>query len=86
MVGDQLGIVEEHQQPVPGEVLERAAVLDHQLAHRALVLAKDPEQLLRLGRLGERREAAEVAEHGRDEPPVTLVSSLQFLRPHSSIP
>ena len=41
------------------------------LAHRPVVIAQDPEDLGRLGTLGERREAAKVAEDRRHRAPMT---------------
>ena len=52
------GIVEEDHQPVPSEVLDRAAMGHHQLADHPVVLAKHAKHLLRLGRLGECGEPA----------------------------
>ena len=63
-------VVEEDHHAVAGEVLERAAVLDDQRAHRRVVLAQDAEHLLGLGRVAERGEAAQVAEDGRRIAPV----------------
>ena len=42
---------------------ERAAVVEDRLAHRGQVAVQRRDDLLRLERLGERREAAQVAEH-----------------------
>ena len=70
MVGLQRRIVEEDHDPVPGKVLERPLVLDHERADRRVVAAQEAEHLFRLGRLGERREVPQVAEHGRDLAPM----------------
>ena len=43
---------------------------EDQLAHRGVILAQHRHDLLRLGRFGERSEAAQVEEHHRDLPPV----------------
>src|SRR2546426_8347712 len=53
-------IVEEDHHAVPGEPLERALVLEDQSAHLRVVLAQYPHDLLGLGSLGERGEAAKV--------------------------
>ena len=63
-------VVEEHEDPVAGEVLERAAVLHHQGADRRVVGAEDAEQLFRLGGLAEVGEAAQVGEDRRDLAPM----------------
>ena len=76
-------VVEEDHHPVAGEVLERPAVLDDQLAHRRVVLAQHAEHLLRLGGLAEGREAAQVAEHRRRDP---AVAGQAAARPPGSIP
>ena len=62
------GVVEEDHHAVPGEALERALVIEDQLAHDGVVLVKDPHDLLGLGRLREGREAAEIQEDDRDFP------------------
>src|SRR4051812_50186810 len=59
-------VVEERHEAVPGEVLERALVLDDESAHRPVVGAEEAEDLLRLGGLGEDGEVAEIAEDGGD--------------------
>ena len=61
-------VVEPDVDPVAGEVLERALVLDDPRPHRGVVLAQHAEELLRVRRLRERGVPAEVAEHGRDHP------------------
>ena len=66
----ECGIVEEDHDPVAGEVLQRPLVLHHQRPHRRVVAAEEAEHLLRLSRLGERREVAQVAEHRGDLAPV----------------
>src|SRR5207249_1954902 len=72
MAVDRERVVEPHHHPVSGEVLERAAMRDDELAHRLLVLPQHPENLLRLRRLGEGGEPAEIEEHDRDLPAVSL--------------
>ena len=59
-------VVEEHHQPVAGEMLERALEPVDQVAERGVVLAQDPHDLLRLGRLGECGEPPQVAEDDDD--------------------
>ena len=59
-------VVEEGHEPVAREMLERAFVLHDERAHRGVVRAQEPEHLFGLGRLGERREVAQVAEHRGD--------------------
>ena len=71
-------IVEEDHHPVAGEVLERAGVLDDDLAHRGVVLAQHAEDLLGLSRLAERREAAEIGKHRRRDPAVAREELLAF--------
>src|SRR3954447_12023642 len=63
-------IVEERHEAVAGKVLERPLVLDDEPAHRAVVRAQEPEDLLRLGRLREDGEVAQIAEDGGDLAPV----------------
>ena len=72
MAVDRERVVEPHHHPVSGEVLERAAMRDDELAHRLLVLAQHPEDLLRLRRLGEGGEPAEIEEGDRDLAAVPL--------------
>ena len=69
-------VVEEDHHAVAGEVLERAAVLGDRVAHHAVVLAEEAEELLGLGLLGERGEAAEVAEGDRDLAPMAREQGL----------
>ena len=80
VIGDRRRVVEEDHEPVPGEVLHRAAVGERRSADLGVVLAKDAEQLLRLGRLGERGEAAHVAEQGADLAPVAGQQRLALRR------
>src|SRR5439155_14257806 len=70
------GVVEEREDRVAGEALERRPESEHQLAERGVVLAQDAHDLLRLGDLGERGEPAEVAEHDGDLAAVALEQSL----------
>ena len=65
VIVDRERIVEEHEQPVAGEMLERPAVDRNQLSEHAVVLAQHLEDLLRRSGLDERREPPEVAEHAR---------------------
>jgi hypothetical protein len=60
------GIIEEHHQSVPGEALERSFEAEDELAERLVILAQNAHRLLRLGRLGKRRKAAQVAKNDRD--------------------
>ena len=52
-------------------MLERSTALDDEGAHRRVIRAQDPEQLLGLGGLGEVGEAAQVGEEGSDLASVT---------------
>ena len=72
-------VVEEDHHPVALEVLERAAVLGDELAHRLVVRPQHTEDLLRLDGLGERREAAEVAEDDGDRAPVAIEELLSLV-------
>ena len=69
-------VVEEHHQTVAGEPLERALEPEDQVAERLVVLREDAHHLLGLARLGERREAAHVAEHDHDLAAVALEERL----------
>src|SRR5215472_10147426 len=64
------GIVEEDHHAVAGEALQRALVLEDELAHLRVILAENAHDLLRLGRLREGGEAAQVEEHHRHLPPM----------------
>src|SRR5213075_1767313 len=55
--------VEEDQDPVSGKAVDRAFVPGDDRSHRRVVFAKHGLDLLRLGSVGERREAAEIGEH-----------------------
>ena len=59
-------VVEEHHDFVAREMLEGAFVLDHERPDHRVVPAQEPEHLLRLGRLRERGEVAQIAEHRGD--------------------
>jgi hypothetical protein len=59
-------VVEEDQDPVAREVLERSAVIRDELADRLVVRAEDLEQLFGRGRFGERRETAQIGEQTGD--------------------
>ena len=73
-------VVEEDHHAVAGEALERAFVLEDQLAHLGVVLPEDHHQLLGLGGFGEGREAAEVEEDDRHFPAVRLQGVLRAPR------
>jgi hypothetical protein len=78
----ELRIVEEDHDPVAGKVLEGALVLDDQPADRRVVAAQEPEHLLGLSGLRERREVAEVAEHRGDLAAVTREKRLALRALH----
>ena len=65
-------VVEEHHDAVAGETLERALVLEDQPAHRRVVFAEHAHHFFRVGRFGERGEAAQVEEHDGDFAAVAL--------------
>ena len=65
-VGHRHRIVEDHHHAVAGEALQRAAVLDDDLADRRVVLAQQRHHVFRVRGLGEPGEAAQVAEQRRD--------------------
>jgi hypothetical protein len=65
-------IVEEHHEPVACEVLQGSLELEDQVANGLVVLPQRPHDVLGLGRLGEGREAAKVAEGDGDIPAVGL--------------
>ena len=69
-------VVEEHHHAVAGEPLEGALEAVDELAERRVVGAEHAHHVLRLGRLGERREAAQVAEDDRDLAAVALQERL----------
>jgi hypothetical protein len=62
VIGDRERVVEEDHDPVAGEVLERSSVLGDQPAERGVVFPQHLEELLGRSGLGERREAAKIAE------------------------
>src|SRR5207245_9431890 len=66
------GVVEENHQAVPGEALERALMLEDELAHRGVIFPEDTHDFFGLRRLVEWREAPEVEEHDGHLPPVRL--------------
>ncbi len=59
-------IVEQDHQPVAGKLVQRAFVLVDQRAEAGVIVAEHAHHLLRLRGLGERREAAQIAEHHAD--------------------
>ena len=63
-------IVEEHHQAVAREPFQRALEPEDQVAERVVVLLQHAHHLLRLARLRERGEAAQVAEDHDDLAPV----------------
>src|SRR5919108_2444543 len=69
-------VVEENHQAVAGEVLKRPFIGRDQLTKGTVVGTEHFEQLLRLCRLDEAREAAKVAEEARD---VGAVASKELL-------
>ena len=71
-VGHRHRVVEEDHHAVAGEALERALVRQDQPAHLRVVLAQHAHDLLRLGGLRERGEAAQVEEDHRDLAAVAL--------------
>ena len=69
-------VVEEHHEPVAGEALEGALEPVDQLAERRVVLREHAHHLFGLARLGERGEAAQVAEHDHDLAPMAVEEGL----------
>src|SRR5438093_9897696 len=70
------GIVEEREDRVAGEALERRLVLEHERTEGVVVFTEHAHDLLGLGNLGKRGEAAEIAEHGGDLPSMALEQAL----------
>lgn len=66
MIGDRRGVVEGGHQPITCEQLDRAAIVDDELADHAVVFAQDTQHLFRLGTLRERGEAPKVGEERGD--------------------
>jgi len=66
VVVERDGVVEEDQDPVAREVLERSAKGRDELANRLVLRAEHLEQLFGRGRLGERRETAQIGEQTGD--------------------
>src|SRR5262249_41240888 len=62
-VGDRYGVVEEHHDPIAGELVERALELADQRPQRAVIFAQEIQHLLGLGGLGEGGVAAKITEH-----------------------
>src|SRR5712692_2135865 len=79
-VGAGKGVVEEDHHSIPGEMLDRSLVAKDQLAHSGVELLENSHHLFRLSRLGERGEAAQVAENDGDFLPVVLQKLLLLAR------
>ena len=69
-VGNRQRIVEEDEDAVAGETVDRAFVLGDERTHRRVIVAQHRFHFLRLGGVGERGEAAQVDEHVADLAPV----------------
>ena len=65
-------VVEQHHQAVAQKAFQRAFVLVDERAEARVIFAQHGHDLLGLGGLGERREAAQVAEHDGDVAAVAL--------------
>src|SRR5437762_3294564 len=71
-VGHWNRVIEEDHHAVAGEALERALLLEDELAHLSVVLAQDAHDPLRLRGLRERGEPAKIEKGDRDFPAVGL--------------
>ena len=80
MVGLRDRVVEEHVDAVARVVLERRLELGDAAAHDRVVLAQDPDDLLRVGLFAEGGEPAEVREHDGQLPAVALEEGLALGR------
>ena len=69
-VGARQRIVEEHHHAVASKAIERALVLADQRPQRAMIFGKHLHDVFGLGSLGERGEAAQIAEQRHDLPAV----------------
>src|SRR5215216_575813 len=72
MVGTRHGIIEQDEDAVAGEALQGSFIAKDELAHRLVVLTQHRHHFFRLGDLGETGKAADVAEHHRHFPAMTL--------------
>ena len=75
-IGTRKRIVEEDHHAVSCEPLDRSLEAVGEIAERGVVFAEDCDQVLGLDCLGERREAAQVAEDDGDLTPMTLEERL----------
>src|SRR5580704_15056306 len=71
-IGTRDRIVEDDEQAVTGEMLQRAVKAIDLLAETAIVFLQDRNDVFRLGTLGKGGEPAQVAEHRRDVAAVAL--------------
>ena len=78
-VGAGYGIVKEHHDPVPRELIERALVLGDKRSQRTVVLAQEIEHFLRLRGFGEGGVAAQIAKHDDDLTALWLPESPRLL-------
>ena len=65
MVGQRVGVVEEHHHAVAGEALERPVEAEDERADHGVELAQQRHHGVGIVRFGERREAAQVGEEHR---------------------
>jgi hypothetical protein len=72
-------IVEEHHNPVTGELVERALKLADQRRLRAMIFAQEIEDFLGLGGLGEGGVAAQVTKYDDDLAAMTFEDLLVAL-------
>jgi hypothetical protein len=65
-IGNGQGIVEEDQDAIPSEAVDRAFVLRHEATHRVVEFPQHRFDLFRLGTVGEGRKATQIDEHVAD--------------------
>jgi len=79
-VGAENGIVEERDDRIAGEPLQRGPEIEHQGPERRVIVAEHRHHLPGLGDLRERSEAAEVAEDRGDLAAIALEEPLAVIR------
>src|SRR5262249_26261075 len=79
-VGTWHRVIEEHHDPVAGELVERALELADKRPQRAVILTQEFEDFFRLRGLGEGGVAAQVTEHDDDVAAMAFENFLVALR------